>query len=74
MPLTRFLDAGDGDAIAMTIEADGTSIFPVVYVRRDGRQEEHALEPDPLNDFEGPSYRRALGQLLDRVVPGASAA
>ena len=74
VPLTRFLDAGDGDAVAMTIESDGTSIFPVVYVRRSGRQEEYALEPDPLNDFDGPTYRRALGQILDRVVPGASAA
>ncbi|HKB28036.1 MAG TPA: hypothetical protein VKC59_03345, partial [Candidatus Limnocylindrales bacterium] len=74
MPLTNFLDAGEGDAVAMTVEADGASIFPVVYVRRDGRQEEHALEPDPLNEFDGPTYRRALGQILDRVVPGASAA
>ncbi|HEX8025951.1 MAG TPA: NAD(P)-binding domain-containing protein [Candidatus Limnocylindrales bacterium] len=74
VPLTRFLDAGEGNAIAMTIESDGTSIFPVVYVRRDGRQEEYALDPDPLNDYEGPTYRRALGQILDRVVPGASAA
>ena len=74
MPLTHFLDAGDGDAIAMTIEADGAAIFPVVYIRGGGRQEEHAFEPDPLNDFDGPTYRRALGQILDRVVPGASAA
>jgi hypothetical protein len=74
MPLTRFLDAGEGDAVAMTIEADGTSIFPVVYVRGAGRHEEHALEPDPLNDFESQTYRRALGQILDRVISGASAA
>jgi hypothetical protein len=58
----------------MTIEADGTSIYPVVYVRQGDRQEEHVLEPDPLNDFEGVTYRRELGALLDRVVPGASAA
>jgi thioredoxin reductase len=74
MPLSRFLDAGEGDAIAMTVEADGTSIFPVLYVRRGGRHEEHVLDPDPLNDFEGSTYRRALGQILDRVVDGASAA
>jgi thioredoxin reductase len=74
MPLTHFLDAGEGDAVAMTIESDGTSIFPVVYVRRDGRQEEHVLDPDPLNDYEGPPYRRALGQILDRLIPGESAA
>jgi thioredoxin reductase len=74
MPLSRFLDAGEGDAIAMTVEADGTSIFPVLYIRRGGRHEEHVLDPDPLNDFEGPTYRRALGLILDRVVGGASAA
>jgi thioredoxin reductase len=74
MPLTRFLDTDGPDAIAMTIEADGTTIFPVVYIRRDGRHEEYALEPDPLNDFEGATYRRELGKLLDRVMPGASAA
>jgi thioredoxin reductase len=74
MPLTHFLDADRADSIAMTVEADGTSIYPVVYVRQGGRQEEHVLEPDPLNDFEGTTYRRELGSILDRVVPGASAA
>jgi thioredoxin reductase len=74
MPLTSFLDGGGSDAIAMTVEADGTSIFPVLYIRHGGKEEEHALEPDPLIDFEGQSYRRDLGKLLDRVIPGASAA
>ncbi|HLX35491.1 MAG TPA: NAD(P)-binding domain-containing protein [Candidatus Limnocylindrales bacterium] len=74
MPLTHFLDADGGDAIAMTIEADGTSIYPVVYVRRDGRQEEHALDPDPLHDFEREHYRRALGQILGRLSSGSNAA
>jgi thioredoxin reductase len=72
LPLTSFLDSGSGDAIAMTIESDGASIDPVVYVRRGGRHEEHALEPDPLHDFEGPTYRRALGLILDRLTAGAS--
>jgi thioredoxin reductase len=74
-PLTHFLDAGGPDAVAMTIEADGSgAIFPVVYIRRDGQTEEHALEPDPLHDFERPTYRRDVGLILDRLVPGASAA
>jgi thioredoxin reductase len=72
LPLTHFLDAGGGDAVAMTIESDGASIYPVVYVRRGGRQEEHALDPDPLHDFEGLPYRRALGQILDRLTAGAA--
>jgi thioredoxin reductase len=74
VPLTRFLDGGGPDAVAMTIEADGTSIFPVVYVRQGGRQEEHALDPDPLHDYESLAYRRALGTVLDRLTAGASAA
>jgi thioredoxin reductase len=74
LPLTSFLDAGGPDAIAMTVEADGTDIFPVVYVRHGGRQDEHALEPDPLHDYEGATYRRALGTILGRVAGGASAA
>ena len=74
MPLSRFLDDSRSDGVAMTIEADGTSIFPVVYVRHDGRQEEYALAPDPLHDFESPLYRRELGTILDRLTAGASAA
>ena len=58
----------------MTVESDGASIYPVVYVRRNGAIEEHALEPDPLHDFEGLAYRRALGTILDRLTAGASAA
>ena len=72
LPLTHFLDHGGPDAVAMTIESDGASIFPVVYVRRNGKTEEYALEPDPLHDFEGLTYRRALGQILDRLTAGAS--
>ena len=52
------------------MEADGTgAIFPVLYVRRDGQSEEHALDPDPLHDFEGPIYRRAVGEILERLSP-----
>jgi thioredoxin reductase len=74
LPLTHFLDHGGPDAVAMTVESDGGSIYPVVYVRRDGKTEEHPLEPDPLHDFEGLAYRRALGKILDRLTAGASAA
>ena len=75
VPLTHFLDAGGPDGAAMTIEADGQgSIYPVVYIRRDGRVDEHALDPHPMNEFEGAAYRRELGALLDLIAPGASAA
>ena len=73
-PLTHFLDAGGSDAIAMTIEADGSgAIFPVVYLRRGGQTEEHALDPDPLHDYEAPAYRKAVGQLLERLSPSVPA-
>ena len=74
LPLTHFLDHGGPDAVAMTVESDGASIYPVVYVRRDGDIEEHALDPDPLHDFEGLPHRRALATILDRLTAGASAA
>ena len=74
MPLTHFLDHGGPDAVAMTVESDGASIYPVLYVRRDGKTEEHPLEPDPLHDFESRAYRGALGKILDRLTAGASAA
>jgi thioredoxin reductase len=74
MPLTTFLDGDLADAVAMTIESDGNSIYPVVYVRQGGRQEEHALDADPLHDYQSLAYRRALGTILDRLTAGASAA
>ncbi len=74
-PLTHFLDAGGPDAVAMTIEADGSgAIYPVVYTRRDGQTEEHALDGDPLHDYESQAYRRAVGLILERLVPGATPA
>jgi thioredoxin reductase len=74
LPLTHFLDHGGPDAVAMTVESDGASIYPVLYIRRGGATEEHALDPDPLHDFEGLPHRRALGTILDRLTAGASAA
>ncbi|HXG26051.1 MAG TPA: NAD(P)-binding domain-containing protein [Candidatus Binatia bacterium] len=74
LPLTHFLDHDGPDAVAMTVESDGASIYPVVYVRRDGKTEEHQLDPDPLHDYESLAYRRALGSILNRLTAGVSAA
>ncbi len=74
LPLTHFLDTDGPDSFAMTIEADGHgAIYPVAYVRRSGKVEEHAFEPHPLHDFLGTPYRRQVGALLDLIAPGASA-
>ena len=50
VPLSAFLDApdgdGGGDALAATLEADGSgAIYPVVYRRRGGRMDEVMLDP-----------------------------
>ncbi len=75
LPLAHFLDSDGPDAVAMTIEADGLgAIYPVVYLRRGGKIEEHAMEAHPLNDYEGSAYRHHLGAVLDLIAPGASAA
>ena len=72
-PLAHVLDAGGADAIILSLEADGSgSIYPVVYLRRSGAIEEHALEPDPLLDYERESYRRRLAEIVGRIVPGAT--
>jgi thioredoxin reductase len=65
MPLAAFLDEGGPDAVAVTLEADGSAaIYPVVYVRRDGRTTEHDLEPDALLDFRAPGYAGAIGAIV----------
>jgi thioredoxin reductase len=76
VPLAAFVDGagddGSGDAIALTVEADGTgSIYPVVYLRRGGRFEEHVLEPDVLLRFDNPAARRRLAEIV--AVARASA-
>jgi hypothetical protein len=72
-PLAHVLDAGGPDAIMVTLEADGTgAIYPVIYLRKDGQVEEHALEPQPLLDYETPIHRRLVGEVLGRLVPEAA--
>ena len=70
LPLANVVDAGGPDAIVLTLEADGTgAIYPVVYLRRGGKIEEHALDPEPMMDFSGPVHRRQLADVLGRLVP-----
>ncbi len=69
-PLVAFLDEPGPDGLAVTLEADGSAaIYPVVYVRRDGRTTEHDLDPDPLLDFRGPGYAAALGAIVRELRP-----
>ncbi len=70
LPLVHALDGLDGDLVAMTVEADGTgAIYPVVYVRRNGRTEEHVLPGHPLLDFATADHRAALAAALATILP-----
>jgi hypothetical protein len=72
-PLASFLDSGGPDAIAATIEANGEgAVYPVLYLRRDGRAEERVLPGHPLNDFATPEHRRALASVLAEAGLGAA--
>jgi thioredoxin reductase len=67
-PLAFFLDTEGPDAVAATIEADAEGhVYPVVYVRHDGRTEEHVLPGHSLHDFGTGEHRRALAALLETV-------
>lgn len=73
-PLQHFVDSGQRDAVAITLEANGKDDpYPVAYVRSRGAFAEHALPPHPLLDFEGAGYRDQLGKALkDFLVPTMS--
>jgi thioredoxin reductase len=69
-PLTHFLDATGPDAVAVTLEADGTgAIYPVLYARSGGDSQERMLEPDPLLRYDGPDTRRTIGRIVREVIP-----
>ena len=69
VPLAAFVDGagddGDGPAVALTLEADGSgSIYPVVYVRGGGDVEEHAFDADILLRYDSEPVRRRLAEIL----------
>jgi thioredoxin reductase len=73
-PLAHVLDAGGADALALTLEADGTgAIYPVLYRRRGGAISERALDHDPLLRYDGPDTRRAIEDIV-REFLGPTAA
>ena len=70
-PLAYALDEGVGDAIIVTLEADGSgAIYPVLYTRSAGAVNEHAMEPDPLLRYDTPATREALAALVGPVLRG----
>ena len=74
VPLVHILDTHDEDMVAMTVEADGQgSIYPMVFIRREGRLEEHKLAAQPLLDFATDEHASALRAALGSLLPGVSA-
>ena len=69
-PLANFVDDVAGpDAVAVTLEADGTGgIYPAVYVRRGGNLEERLMTPHPLLDYETDDARAQLASILRPLV------
>jgi thioredoxin reductase len=72
VPLAAFVDVqgddGAGDALAVTLEADGSgAIYPVLYLRHDGRIDERPVDPDPLLRFDAPAVREQVGAILAEV-------
>ena len=73
LPLAAQVDGDGPDSIMLTVEADGTGqIYPVIYLRQNGKVEEFALEADPLLNFASPIDRRQAAEVLSRVVPEAA--
>ncbi len=70
VPLSHFVDSPGPDAVAMTLEADGTgAIYPVAYLRLRGAVEEHRMDPQPFLDFETVEHRAQLTSVLERIIP-----
>jgi thioredoxin reductase len=67
-PLADFVDAGGPDALAITLEMDGSGdVYPVLYTRTAGRVAEHRIDAHPLLDYETPAARTAIAAILHGV-------
>ncbi len=70
VPLATFVDEAGPDALAITLETDGSSdVYPVLYSRVGGRLEEHRLDAHPLLDYDTPGARQAIAGVLERFGP-----
>jgi thioredoxin reductase len=78
VPLAAFVDGmgddGAGDAIAVTLEADGTgALYPVLYHRHGGRLDERPIEPDPLLRFDTAEVRAGVAAVVDEALGAVTA-
>ncbi|MEA2537536.1 MAG: hypothetical protein QOF11_1770 [Chloroflexota bacterium] len=71
-PLAPFVDEGGSDALAITLESDGsTDVYPVLYSRVGGSLTEHRLDANPLLDYQTESARREIDAVLALFGAGA---
>ena len=69
LPLAHVLDKGGPDALATTLEADGTgAIYPVLYTRIGGKIVEQTVEPHPLMRYDTLDARKIIEELARRVT------
>lgn len=72
VPLSHFVDASGPDAVAVTIESDPQgSIYPVLYVRRAGKVDEHPLPPTRTHDYRTSDHRALVGERVKMLLKGA---
>jgi hypothetical protein len=66
-------DGGTPDAVALTLEADGSgAIYPVIYGRRAGAISEHHVEPDLLLRYDTADVRRRVAEIVAGFGVGAA--
>jgi thioredoxin reductase len=69
VPLQHFVDTQGPDAVAITVETDGTGdIHPALYVRREGTTEERILPSNPLHDFATSEHHAELTGALKPLI------
>lgn len=69
VPLAHFVDDAGPNAVAVAVETDAEGdIHPAVYVRRDGRVDEHPLASSPLLKFDGREHQRQLADVLKGFI------
>ncbi len=69
VPLQHFVDSWGSDAVAITVETDGTGdIHPALYMRRNASTEERMLASNPLNDFSTSEHHAELTSALKPLI------
>ncbi len=69
-PLAHALDGGGADALAFTLEADGSgAIYPVLFTRQAGKITERTIEPNVLADYDTDDARAVVTEMARLIEP-----